>query len=189
MKQLLPKVDPPCVGAELPPRTQHVPLPERASLPQGPGGWSRLEQGWGSDSRVSCVCVSENANLRIKKSLSTHKTRLAKSKILDGILPSGVGLFLWPPHPVPPQQRIQLWLKPRDHRREEELPGYALLRLITLRDRQDENQWARAHLWARRAGGAVGRESSREGIKRSGEWALLPNTLVSAARHAVICCP
>jgi len=44
VKQLLPKVKPCCTGAELPPRAQHVPLPQRASAPgvRGSGlDWSR----------------------------------------------------------------------------------------------------------------------------------------------------
>lgn len=58
VKQLLPKVEPPCVGAKLPPRTQRVPLSERAFTPgvQGAGlDWS----GTGVLIHVFCASVCD----------------------------------------------------------------------------------------------------------------------------------
>lgn len=156
--------------------------------PRRVGCWSRLEQGWGPDSCVVHLCVIEWNSGNKKSHYPPAKPTALNKKALDGGSPSGVGLFLRPPHLVPPQQRVQLPPKPRDCTREQGptgcCPGSSPIQ-------HGENRWPWAHLPARRAGGCGerGGGSGREGIKRSGEWALLPNTLLSTSRLAVICCP
>lgn len=83
VKQLLPKVEAPCVGAELPSRTQHVLLPERASAPQGAGlDWSRA-------GAPICVChASVHSRMEILQQKKSHyppsKPTLLSKKVLDG---------------------------------------------------------------------------------------------------------
>lgn len=157
--------------------------------PRRVGCWSRLEQGWGPDSCVVHLCVIEWNSGNKKSHYPPAKPTALNKKALDGGSPSGVGLFLRPPHLVPPQQRVQLPPKPRDCTREQGPTGCALPRLIT-----HPTRWkpvAMGTSASSQSGGLWGEGggSGREGIKRSGEWALLPNTLLSTSRLAVICCP